>query len=81
MNVKGRIKLVVVDEHTLGYITPGLNGIRVLHASILRGSPYCDTSVIYEEGKKIRLASEQDFDDYRVCFDGYRNNPDYEYQK
>ena len=32
-------------------------------------------------GNKVRLASEKDFEDFRCVFEGYKNNPEYEYQK
>lgn len=79
---KEKIKLVVVDEHTLGYIYPNDNKVAILHTSILKGSPYSDRSTIYiSNHKNIRLASEKDFDDFRCMFDGYKqNSEDYEYQ-
>ena len=78
-----RIKLVVYNEHTLGYIQPETpNIVCILHTSILRGSALSGSSVIYTDtAKSLRLATEKDFNDYRVCFDGYKNNNDYEYQK
>lgn len=77
-----KIKLVVVDENTLGYIFPEQpNSIHVLRPSRLRGSHYPDFQSITHHGKSIRLASEKDFEDYRVVFDGYKNSPEYEYDK
>ena len=30
---------------------------------------------------KVRLATEQDFDDFHICFDGFRNNTMYCYNQ
>ena len=30
---------------------------------------------------KVRLATERDFDDFNVCFEGFRNDPMYMYNK
>ncbi|MEO2050277.1 MAG: hypothetical protein ABGX00_00820 [Allomuricauda sp.] len=78
-----KIKLVVIDEHTLGYIFPELpNSAGILRASILRGSNFNDMGgSISLHGATVRLASEKDFDDYRVVFDGYKNSPEYEYEE
>lgn len=78
-----KIKLVVVDEHTLGYIFPEQpNTYHILKESILKGSPYNynngTSRLIYNQ--KIRLASENDFNEFNVIFDGYKNNPnEYEF--
>ncbi|MDR1091168.1 MAG: hypothetical protein LBL79_08850, partial [Prevotella sp.] len=73
---------VVLNEHTLGYILPELpDSVQVLHLSILKGAPfelYPDSKMI-SSNDKVRLASEQDFDDFRVSFDGFRDNDKYEY--
>jgi hypothetical protein len=74
-------QLIVVNEHTLAISRDGVN-YEVLRASILRGA----TSGIWPEPNilssldKVRLASEKDFDDYRVSFKGYNSN-DYHYSK
>lgn len=77
-----RIKLVVLEEHTLGYILPGYpDYVCILHTSILRGSPYSPHGgAISVKGKKIRLASAKDFDEYRCVFKGFDNPEEYEYQ-
>lgn len=79
------IKLVVFNEHTLGYIFPDFpNYVQVLHSSILKGAPHTtqhpDCFLIHKDSK-VRLASEQDFADFRCVFDGYKNDKDYEYDK
>lgn len=82
---KAKIKLVVADEHTLGYIIPETNSLGVLHSSILRGSPLGNDQVMAAKPlgifSKIRPASEKDFDDYGVMFDGYKNSGEYEYDE
>ena len=77
--VTERIKLVVIDEHTLGYLIPNSNYAGVLRASILKGapstcSPLSAMNPILVIFAKVRLASEKDFDDFRVSFDGYKKN-------
>lgn len=57
---------VVCDEHTLGYYVGGM--IAILQASILKGA----TFEVYPSPKfptqfnKIRKATMQDFEEYRV---------------
>jgi hypothetical protein len=78
-----QIKLVVFNEHTLGYIFPEYpNTLQVLQPSVLRGSnlPDCGNTHI-NKSDNVRLATEQDFIDYRVSFKGYKNNPEYLYDK
>ena len=75
-----KTKLVVFNEHTLGYIIPEQPyRVHILHTSILRGSYYTDRSVIYVNDGTIRLASKQDFDNFRVCFNGFNNPELYEF--
>lgn len=78
-----RIKLVVAKGHTLGYILPQLpNYLQILHGSILRGAP-----TRYPHGggsimlpKDHRLATAQDFKDFRVSHVGFTDNPkEYEF--
>lgn len=79
----GKIKLVVVDEHTLGYIDPERpHQAGVLHESILRGAPFrvpASVEPILIEGKNVRLASKKDFEDFNVHFGGFENTEEYEY--
>ncbi|MSW53420.1 MAG: hypothetical protein F2817_21340 [Actinobacteria bacterium] len=83
-----RIKLVVVDEHTLGFIFPqsyydkpsGLVYVNILHASVLKGAVNTADPILIGSTNKVRLASEKDFDDFRVVMNGYKNNPnEYEF--
>ena len=77
-----KIKLVVVNEHTLGYIHPEMpNTVGVLQASVLKGATFqVHPEPFSTNGKKVRLASKQDFEDFRHSFGGY-DNGEYEYQK
>ena len=76
-----RIKLIVINENALGYIFPEQpNSIHLLSTSILKGCSWNEWSTYPTKGNKIRLASEKDFDEYRVSFNGYKNNPnEYEF--
>jgi hypothetical protein len=78
-----KIKLVVVNEHTLAFITPELPTFgQILHASILKGATFClHPDRIYTDGASVRLASEKDFNDFRVCFNGFNNDKVYEFSK
>lgn len=75
-----KIKLVVLNEHTLGYIDPRMpDYVYVLHTSILRGSNLGMNQSNYLLSKRdnVRLASVEDFDVYRVVVDGYLKDPNY----
>lgn len=76
-----KIKLVVVDEHTLAFISPQSPGMgQVLRASVLKGSPYPELGSFPIAFSNVRLASELDFVEYRVDFTGYKNRPnEYEF--
>jgi len=72
-----KLELIVIDEHTLAYRKPNSDSAQILHASILKGSPNNNNSGSIYIGSlnKVRLATEQDFDSFRVVFDGYKNDP------
>ena len=77
-----KIKLVVLNNHTLGYILPELpNNVQILHASVLRGAVNCGHSVLIKKSDYVKLASEKDFDEFRVLMDGYKKDLVYEYLK
>ena len=80
-NATPKIKLLVIDEHTLAYSDPERSfQAQVLRASVLMGSHHRDGDVVpLRFVKKIRLATEKDFDKFMVSFDGYKNSGDYEY--
>ncbi len=76
-----KIKIVVVNENTLGYIIPEKpNNFNVLSASTLRGSNMSDFGT-YPLPKNTRLATSKDFETYRVFENGYRNDKNYEYER
>lgn len=82
-----KTKLVVINEHTLGFIFPESKYASVLHASVLRGSPIAGSflsanePILLGSHHKVRLASPKDFDDYRVSMVGFTDEQEYEYQK
>lgn len=78
-----RIKLVVVNEHILGYIEPNKDGVLyILHASILKGAGFSSNNIVMlSKMDKVRLASERDFENFRICFIGYNNPEIYEYDQ
>lgn len=81
-----RIQLVVVNEHTLGYIRPeSPHSLIILHTSILKGSYWNQNAgpVLLSSMDNVRLASRKDFEEYRVLFTdrGYGNKDIYEYDK
>lgn len=81
--VNTKRKLVVVNEHTLGYIIPELpNYYSILRASILKGAPFdmAENSKLIGSKDVIRLASEKDFDEFRCVFKGYDNDRFHEYE-
>jgi hypothetical protein len=67
-------KYVVMNEHTLGIVyeeQPNL--LWPLRASVLRGAPWSTghDPVGITELDTVRAASKDDFDDYRVCWEGH----------
>ena len=79
-----KTQLVVINENALGYIAPEApQSLYILRASVIKGSTMSELNVPYPlSGNTLRLATEKDFDDYRVCFNGYKNNPqEYEFSK
>ncbi len=75
----GKIKLVVLNENTLGYIQPELpNYVQHLHASVLRGA-YQSSPSLVGSTDKVRLASENDFSEYNVHFGSFGNKDKYEF--
>jgi hypothetical protein len=77
---QSKINLIVVNEHTLGYTIPGTDKFGILHTSILKGSRLSQYESYCLFGFNIRLASEKDFEEYRVCLRGYKNDNKYNYK-
>ena len=79
------IRLVVLNEEIIGYIYPR----RTSYVVALEIKPGRTTSLATSVNKqcmvllsdKVRLATEQDFDDFHICFDGFRNNTMYCYNR
>ena len=77
-----KIKLVVFNEYALGYIMPEQpDKVCTLADSVLRGAPFRVMNEPYYIGSKdtVRLAGKQDFETFRVVFDGYDNPQEYEF--
>lgn len=77
-----KIKLVVINENMLGYIDSHSDKYAgILNSSVLRGSSYSSLNGPYLIGylTKVRMASEKDFEELRVSFEGYDNSTVYEY--
>jgi len=67
--VRLECRTVVLDEHTLGVAYP--NGLQILRASILRGSPHPGMGLIAFDpllNTRWRSATEQDFNEFGVMF-------------
>ena len=70
------IRLVVLNEEIIGYIYPR----RTSYVVALEIKPGRTTSLATSVNKqcmvllsdKVRLATEQDFDDFHICFDGFK---------
>ena len=78
-----KTKLVVFNEHTLGYIMPELpKYVQVLHASILKGAPFemHPSSKLINKNDEVRLASEKDFESFRCVFGSFGNKEEYIYE-
>ena len=77
-----KIKLVVYNENTLGYILPELpTSCQILSASVIKGA----TSGINQgympirHNDTVRLATRADFKEYRVEFESYAKSGEYDY--
>ena len=71
-------RAVILDEHTLGIIMG--NDIQILRASVLRGSPIqgdpCSATGLLPipmDKKRLRPATEKDFELYGVSSKGFFN--------
>lgn len=79
-----KIKLVVFNEYALGYIEPETpNTVFTLADSVIKGAPFrvlCEPYYI-SSNDEVRLAGKKDFNDFRVCFEGYDNPQIYEFSE
>ena len=79
------IRLVVLNEEIIGYIYPRRTSYVVALEIKLGRTTSLATSVNKQcmvlLSDKVRLATEQDFDDFHICFDGFRNNTMYCYNQ
>lgn len=66
MTTAAKIKYVVKDEHTLGYMEEGSESMGVLHGSVLKGGHDWKNGSVSTFGSKIRPATKEDFKEYRV---------------
>lgn len=76
-----RTRLVVVNEHTLGYIIPAQpNQAGILQASILRGATHSwmEGPLPLSSLDKVRTATRADFDTFHVHFGSFGNPAEYE---
>jgi hypothetical protein len=77
-----KTKVVVLNNHTLGFISPDVpNDVQILHSSILKGSPFGihQDSAPIRANDTIRLATSFDFNDFRVSEVGWYSDTDCEY--
>lgn len=79
------IKMVVIDNHTLGYLIPNSNYAGVLKASVLRGAPCSGDPLsamvpVLVNFADVRPASIQDFKDFGVSHEGYLKDSIYKYE-
>ena len=74
---ENKIKLVVLDENVLGYIHPSRpEYIYPLRISILRGAWGDSWEPRLKNSGTFRLATEKDFNDFNVSFEGYKKHPE-----
>lgn len=82
-NLSDKIKLVVVGEHTLGFIFPNSTMLSILRESVLKGAGWRlhdDPLPLPRYGETMRLATEKDFDDFRCSFEKrFYSREEYEY--
>ena len=65
--------LVVLDEKALAYYIQGRETMQIMSAPTVsvRGQIYHDFQIVHKAGARYRLASEKDFDKFKVSFKGY----------
>lgn len=76
-----KVKLIVIEEHTLGYTADDIFAW-IFRASIIKGSTFNQWDSILLKNKTFRLATKKDFDDYNISFaDAYENEDLFTYKK
>lgn len=77
-----KTKLVVYREHTLGYIQPQMpNQVNIIRGNVLKGGDKHFGYYPFLKDGDYRLATEKDFQDFKVVFKGYKNDSSYIYKK
>ena len=69
MNLFPERKAIMIGGHTIAVIFP--NGLQILHASLLYGSPYPNMALLaplLPTDTDWRYATEQDFDDFGLTW-------------
>lgn len=75
-----KIKFVVFNEYALGYIMPEQpDTVYTVADSVLRGVSRTMAPYYIGAYDTVRLANRQDFENFRVVFDGYDNTEVYEF--
>lgn len=76
-----KIQIVVLNEHTFGYMKKGDKILHILQSLILKGANFNDSDGIkyINEGDTVRLASLSDFREFRISPEGYRQDLRYEF--
>lgn len=79
-----KIRLVVIEENTLAYIHPATpQNFTVLRGLITKGSRWTNYNETINfhlpAGIQLRPATEQDFNLYRVSFEGFNNRSEYDF--
>ena len=73
-----RIKVIVINEHTMGLQRPGRASIEILQASVLKGASfqYLPEPTQLNSNDTVRLANENDFNEFRIEFTQYASRPE-----
>lgn len=83
LSCENKIKLVVYNEHALGYILPEIpNNVYIFNSLLRKGGSGHNFGVRVITGiDNVRLANEQDFNEYKILMNGFKNDPKYEFAK
>jgi len=77
-----KVSFVVVNENIFGYVTPAQsNQVGVLASSTIRGASHHwmnGPMALPVDGKGVRPATKADFEDYRIGYDQYANDAEYD---